>query len=198
MYFDWLTRMLTKSEAGNCNWIISSVSTTQTYPRNIAHFMSDQARRVTNCFPSGRPYEERWRYSDLRPQRPRSVRCTRFGWRTLQSSVGKRASDSRRIPPSTRPTLYKQIWGIRWSADLSASAKDFPSWWRATRMNSTWTGTPGLSCLSKTLSAAPIRKDWPSSTLGLTPGHILRNPSNLKRWQSTSALKCWPSASWRT
>lgn len=198
MYFDWLTRMLTKSEAGNCNWIIFSVSTTQTYLWNITHFKSDQAPRVTNCFPPGRPSDERRRYSYLRSQRRRSVRCTRFGWRTLQSSVGKRASDSGGIPPSTRPTLHSQIWGIRWSLDLSASAKDFPSWWRATRMNSKWTGTPGLSCLSKTLSATPVRKDGPNSILVLPPGHILRNPSNLKRWQSTSALKCWPSASWRT
>ena len=125
MYFDWPTRMLTKSETGSCNWIhILSQHDTETYLRNNAHFKSDQAQRVTNCFPSGRPSYDSRPTSDLRPQWRRSIRCTRFGWRTLQSSVGKRASDGRGIPSFTRPTLHGQIWDIWWSVDLSASAKD--------------------------------------------------------------------------
>jgi hypothetical protein len=196
MYFEWPTRMLTKSEAGNCNWIISSVSTTLKHTYGITHTssrikphgsqtVSHRAVRLTNAGCTA---------TFVR----RSLNCTRFCWRTRQSSVGERACDSREIPSFTRSTLNSQIGDIRWSVDLSASAKDFPSWWRVTKMNSIRTGTPGLSCPSKTLSAAPIRKDGPNSILGLPPGQVLGNPSNLKRWQSTNALKCWPSASWRT
>lgn len=155
MYFSWPTRMLTKSEVGNCNWIISSVSTTLKHTYRITHTarqikpcrsQTHWADRLTNAGGTA-TFVRRGAILYAVPVsglKATAIQCWQTGqWQSWNSSF-------------SHPTLHGQIWDIRRSVDLSASMKDFPSWRRAASMSSTWAGYPGLSRPSKTLSARPI------------------------------------------